>query len=314
MPWIAAYVGRMQNTGIDIRRVRPGPLAFAMFATASCAFAQPAIREGDIEKVIIASASDAEAWEAEEATMAVDREKVKERDASLHFHVDVDYNAGEKEYPIGWPRASTAMAKGDSQDWGRFDFLRFWVYAETSRDKLPAEPLGIVISGADKTHKFEKNLSGLKKGEWVKMEIPLWTLPSLGKVARFQFFISESDYRDHDTVDFYFSDLCLVRYAAPHLDDLTIHPAILFSDGGAVIARFRVLGLAPDAAITAQLALVDGDRTVRHVTKSVKSGINEVILDTREANLPEGDYTVRTQLGDGLPEDRAIRVVASPWK
>jgi len=308
--------------------MRAGILILALCASVSPSFAQQISRDGDVERLVIAPGSDAKAWAAEEATMTSGPEYAKDGIASLRFHVDVDYHAGEKEYPIGWPRASRPLTESWRQDWSPFDFLRFWVYATTSRERLPATPLGIVLylsdlsepsdksSQSDKTvkpRKHEQSLPTPLKDQWVQIEIPLWTIPHLGKVTRIQFFISESDYADHDAIDFYISDVSLVRYAAPRLQDLRVHPAVLFSNCGALIAEFRALGIAPDETVTGRLTLLADGREARRVAKPMKRGLNQLVLDLGAANLPEGKYTVRAQLGNGVAEERNVRIVASPW-
>ena len=124
-----------------------------------------------------------------------------------HFHIDVDHHAGEKAYPIGWPRTNFPFTQPWQRDWSGYDFLEFWVYSETSRETLPAIPLGMLLHTPDRAHQFNRELRELRKGEWVQIRIPISRLGSHQDVRLIQFFISESNYADHAVLDLYISDI-----------------------------------------------------------------------------------------------------------
>ena len=283
-----------------------------MACLAGAVRAQVPIREGAMEKLVIAPGTNPDAWVAAEATMASSVEMARTGEAALHFHIDVDHYAGEVNYPIGWPRAFIALGEPWQQNWADYDSLRLWVYTDTSRDSLPSAPLGMIIHAPDKAHSFNYTMGELVKGEWVSIEIPLTRIPNPSEVTRIQFFISESNYRHGDVVDFYIDDICLLRHAAAHVSDLAVRPRVAYSDLSAVMVVFRALGIRAEARTPATLTLnSDGNQLVRSDVE-VSRGTNSIALPLGEG-LAEGTYEVLVKLADTEPVTTPLRLVGSPW-
>jgi hypothetical protein len=64
------------------------------------------VREGPIERLMLDDGLDTDAalWVPAEAVLTVDNKHAKHGDTSLRLHIDVNWETGETNYPIGWPR------------------------------------------------------------------------------------------------------------------------------------------------------------------------------------------------------------------
>ncbi len=134
-----------------------------LVAACGCAQEQAATPEPKMEKLLISDEETGEGWETAEATMQPSEEHAREGKA-LNFHINVDHTTGEPNYPIGWPRTYHPIPE-DQRDWSQWDFLDFWLYADSSRDKLPSTPLGLILRCPDKAGSWSRTLSEAKKGK-----------------------------------------------------------------------------------------------------------------------------------------------------
>lgn len=142
-----------------------------------------------------------------ETTVCGEEKRVKEGQFSLAFKIKVDHKGGEKNYPIGWPHV--AWSPDPPLDWSGFSRLTFWVYTETSRDKLPERALATICRQV-RGRELSTLVPGLRKNEWVRVSLPLPKEP-LTEVRYVEFHIAESDYNDGDEVAFYIDDMRLEK-------------------------------------------------------------------------------------------------------
>lgn len=284
----------------------------ALSVCLASAVAQEPVTEGDVQKLVLAPAENARSWEPAEATMTTCTDLTRTGAPALRFHVEVDYNAGEKAYPIGWPRAYLPLKSEALQRWSDYDYLRLWVYTDTPRENLPQSPLTFMAYAPDRAHSYNRTLVELRKGEWVKFEIPTSEITTDQPVTRIGFSLAEANYRDHDVIDFTLDDIALVRYVRPTLANVTVCPAVAYSDATQVQARFQVLGV-PEANTTATVALRQGDRLLAQISAPVVRGANSVVLDARGKELVPGMYEVTVRLGDGPAAILPLRIIESPW-
>ena len=118
--------------------------------------AQPA--EPPMEALVLADGDSGSEWVSAEATMEPDAEHARDGRA-MHFHIDVNHETGQPDYPIGWPR--TYLRVPDRlKDWSGWDFIDFWLFADTSREKFPDTPLGAIIRCPDRNKVADHALAG----------------------------------------------------------------------------------------------------------------------------------------------------------
>jgi len=255
------------------------------------------------------------AWSTAESTVAASTAHTRDAATALHWHITVDYHAGEAKYPIGWPRTYRSLPAGPLRDWSAWDYFHCWVHVATNRAKLPAIPAGLGLHVPDRASSFQRTLSELKTGEWVEIRIPIAQIPRAHDVRQIQFHIAESNYQDGDRLDFYFSDLALLRHAAPTIIAFTAENAVIFADAKRLPMRLQLAGLAADATAEVVCELQTAGRIAARTTLRATRGVQTAALDLAAASLAPGDYELRAQIaGQSQSVTTRVRVVESPWK
>lgn len=278
-------------------------------------FAQTVTREGAWEKMPLVTTSDLPKWSAVESRLEPAPERTKVPGVSWRWHVDVDYTTGEAKYPVGWPRISRTIPEGALRDWAEWDFLRCWIYVETSRSALPLEPIGLGLHTPDRTNAYNRTLSELRKDQWTEIRIPISQIAGAEDVRQIQFHVAESNYKHGDRVDFYLNDLSLVRYAEPALFNLAAENTVLFSDAAQLPVRFELLGVKPLAHARVSCEVRRDGRVFAKSAVELSRGLQRVVLDLSGAKLLPGIYEVHASVNDRAQDTHAaVRVVESPWK
>ncbi len=251
-------------------------------------------------------------WRTAEATMRPDATHAREGRA-MRFHVDVNHQTGQPDYPIGWPRTYLTMPD-DVRDWRNWDFVEFRLYAETSRESLPNTPLGFIVRSPDKPNSYHKTVHEAQKGEWNHVRIPTADMPRPGRCTAVQFFISESNYDHGDVLDFWIDDLALARYAEPTILSAQPLGAVQYADADVVRIEVRVTGLENGQTTKLLLRLVREGETGRRSSAVVPSGTRAVPLEVG-GNLNPGRYDLQAQIaGSQRTVTQTIRVISSPWE
>jgi hypothetical protein len=261
----------------------------------------------DVERWVLIDGRTVGAWRATEATLSL--ATARGEDAFL-FHVPVDWTAGEEDYPVGWPRINMGIPD-DRVDWRRWEQFRLRVCVPAEGDPLPAEPIGISLGTGDHHSSWDKSAAGLQRGNWMEFAFDLSDVPDADRVHSLGVFISESNYRHGDTLDFYVSRLELVRYLKPTLVGFESVPGVAFADAAAVPFQVKMLGVG-DGTTEIEIGLKRGDATVSQATARVVRGTTLVSLPFFATVLP-GEYTLVARSGE-KEISRPIRLIASPWQ
>jgi hypothetical protein len=274
------------------------PLMLLMVAPAIvCAQPQAPL----MEALVLADGDSGSVWQIAEATMEPDATHSRDGRA-LRFHIDVDHETGEPNYPIGWPRTFMAMPE-ELRDWSGWDFIEFWLYAETSRESLPPSPLGFIVRCPDRNSSFSVTLSEATKDDWAHFRFPISSLPNPADCTAVQFFIAESNYRHGDVLDFWIDDLALLRYAEPTI--LTMRPlsGLHYADADAIHVEIELTGMAEDESAEVLARLVTDGATVRQGSARLGSGPHTIPLSVG-GGLPPGEYEVQAQIRAGPDPER----------
>ena len=288
------------------------PAALLALLVAAIAPAAAQTDEPPMEELMIADGDSGSVWTPAEATMEPDDVHARAGRA-MHFHIDVNHSTGQPDYPIGWPRAYTTIPEGQ-RDWTDWDFIDFWLYADTSREGLPGSPLGFIVRCPDKANSFSATLSQADKGEWVHFRFPISALPSAADCTAIQFFISESNYRDGDVLDFWIDDLKLLRYAEPTIIRLQPLNQVLYADQPVLRVAVEMTGLEDAATAQVEVALVRDDETVQQASAPLAAGVTTIPLSV-EGGATAGEYQVQARVvGSDRTVTKTVRVVSSPWE
>jgi len=263
-----------------------------------------------LERVSIEDGSGAARWSAAEATVTTSTRFAQRGGTSLQFHVLVDHFAGEPNYPVGWPRINLELP-AELQDWSRYDFLELVIHTETSRAALPPTPLGFIAHTPDRAHEYDRALTEVRKGATVTIAVPLAKIPRHSLVPLIQFFVSESDYRHGDVVDFTIDDIALTRYAEPGLSGLAPLESVAFDDTTHLGARFQLLGVEPGKTARVTARLTQAGRMVGEGQWNLPRGEHEVWLALKQPPKV-GPADLALYLG-GLQGVARLRVVPSPY-
>jgi hypothetical protein len=283
-------------------------MAIVLLARVALAAAQPIAPK--LETLCLEDGNTAGTWGAEEATVSTSDKFGEHGGTSMLFHIDVNWQTGEANYPIGWPRMHKALPE-DQHNWSGWDFLELVIHSETSRDALPKDPLGLILHTPDRAHEWDRSLRELRKGETVKLVIPLSEIPRHNDVRLVQFFISESNYRDGDTVEFTFDDLSLTRYAEPTVSGAQVLSAIAYDDVTALGASFRLLGVPLGQKVTLHARARQGQQVLGDLAVPLPRGEHEVFIPLSARPAP-GEVVLELT----LPKPTAVgkvRIVPSPF-
>ncbi|MBI5684933.1 MAG: hypothetical protein HZC54_07620 [Verrucomicrobia bacterium] len=290
--------------------MRPIILAVILAATAAV-FAQSPV----MEKQLLFCGASAKGWSPAESTVELSTARVKVGPAALHWHVTVDYYAGEKNYPIGWPRFGRAIPEGPQRDWSAWDFLHAWIYTDTTRAALPKEPVGLGIQAPDKATALHRPLAELKKGEWVEIMVPVSSLPNPADVRNIQFHIGEANYKHADQLDLFVDDLALLRYAQPTILEFAAETAVMFAGARVLPVKLKLAGIQPGQRAEVTCELRRDGQSVAQAIASAERGPQRLALDLGGKKLPPGDYALTARVaGNPQPASAKVRLVESPWR
>ncbi|OGV62892.1 MAG: hypothetical protein A2283_24075 [Lentisphaerae bacterium RIFOXYA12_FULL_48_11] len=287
-------------------------LMFFFFGLVASVMAQD---EAFLEKRVIddGSAESAAKWSAAESTCTSDAKHSKSGSNVLHLHINVDWKAGEKKYPIGWPRMSKQMPK-DRQGWSDYDYFQFSVFVESSRTNLPANPLGMSLYLPDRPHTFHKQLSELQIGKWTDFRIPLQEVAGTNLCTGMQFHISESDYKDGDVLDFWIDKVELARYVKPFIAEASLVEQVIMSDSKYLEIEVAMFGMKDKPAANAECLFESGARVVFKGMLPLLQGKRRYHLPLPMGGLGQGGFDVSISYEGRTVKAGSLRVISSPYK
>ena len=250
------------------------------------------------------------AWAPAECALGPSERGAPVNGAVLLMNIPVDHTAGEPKYPIGWPRAGTTLKEGEG-DWTGWDSFEFWVYAESSRERLPSKPLGLTFGRRPLTCAFE--LATLALGSWTNIRVPLALLKEkdlpLSAMEGFQFYISESTYQHKDQVSFHLAGLRLVRRTELALEELRLLTPVLYANRP--VLRLALIVSGP--AGTLGYELLQGGKRLHAALIQVAPGVQLVERDLSALKAPPGEYEIALAPGDPAQKKTArFRIVEAP--
>lgn len=231
---------------------------------------------------------------------------------ALHMHIPVDFNAGEKAYPIGWPRMYLSL-KPDEQSWQDFDRFEFQLFTEASRASLPKRPLIFHLYNAQGQSKLI-TLDQAAVGVCTNFAFNLSDLGLSGPVVRLGVNINESDYADKDVLDFHFGGFRLARATAARVTELKAASPALFRDSRVLPVEVVLEGPPEKLEAGLPFQLRQGDRVAYAKTVPVARGRQTLYLPLAGADFAPGAYTLAA-----FPDSPALRIetdvtiTSSPW-
>lgn len=265
-----------------------------------------------VEYLYLDHLADPKRWAPAECEVVVSSLQVWEHPA-LIMRIPVDFNAGEKQYPIGWPRMYLNLQPPE-QLWSEYDRLEFQIRTEFNRPQLPKRPLIFhLYDQQGQSHLVTLDMAAIN--EWRTVSINLYDLGLSDKIARLGFNINESDYQDKDLVVFDLGGFRLVRSTTASLTELKAIAPTIFCDSRVLPLEMVVEGPPAKLAGGIPVRLISKDNTVLQHNVAVIRGRQIVNIPLGETPLFPGPYTVSV-----FPDDPALQktveiiVASSPWR
>ena len=278
-----------------------GCLCFALFASA----------DAPVEYHYLDGLAAPKRWSPSECETAVSTYKVWEHPA-VRMRIPVDFNAGEKKYPIGWPRMYLSL-QPDEQVWQDYDRLEFQIFTETARTNLPKRPLIFHLYDAQGQSKLVP-FDFAAIGAWKTFSINISDLGLPGAVTRLGFNINESDYSDKDTIDFHFGGFRLARATVANVTEFKVTTPALFCDSRVLPVEMVVEGPSEKLAAGVPVQLRCGDRVAFTRNVPVARGRQTVPLSLKDVKLDPGTCAlIVNPEAPALRKETAVTVISTPW-
>lgn len=255
--------------------------------------------------------SDPKRWSPAECELSTSPRAAGEHPA-LQMHIPVDFHAGEKAYPIGWPRMYLSL-KPDEQGWQDFDRFEFQLFTESSRASLPKRPLIFHLYNAQGQSKLI-TLDQAAVGKSAAFAINVSDLGLSGPVVRLGVNINESDYADKDVLDFHFGGFRLARSTVVRVTELKAAAPAVFSDSRVLPVEVVIEGPSDKLAAGVPFQLRQGDRVAFAKTLPVARGRQTLYLPLAGAGVAPGAYTLAACPDDpALKKETAVTITSAPW-
>ena len=268
--------------------------------------------EPPVEYRYLDGLADPKRWSPAECETSVSSRNA-EGHPCVRMRIPVDFSAGEKNYPVGWPRMYLTL-KPDEQGWLEYDRFEFQLFTETKRASLPKRPLNLQIHGA-RGQKKMITLDLAMIGAAKTFTMNLSDLGMTGGIERIGFNINESDYSDKDVVEFHLGAFRLARATAAQVTQLEPVCPALFCDSRVLPVEMVVEGPAAKLAAGLPIQLRKGDRTVLAKTVPVSRGRQTLYLPLKDAEPEPGAYSlIVCPDAPGLRKEITITLLSSPYR
>ena len=303
--------GRASRPRHPLQALVRGVIA-CLVALAGAAAAAEIVREGDMEVLRLESLGRPARWRAIECRVEAS-ETLKARGApTVRVHIPIDFHAGEKKYPIGWPRFNRVLS-GAEGNWKGFERFEFLIYTKLSRPKLPGVPLSFTARGVGGG--YRQVLTKLRLNRWTGISIPVQAVKDKLPMERLYFNISESRYKHGDKLDFYLGGWRLVRSAVAKVASMDIRTPVVYTGGGALRVRLDVVGPPEGVSRGVPLTIAKDGKAIRRETLPAKKGMQTLDIDVSELKLAPGEYRlIAFEKAPSKRKSGVFRVVEGPWR
>ncbi len=252
-----------------------------------------------------------ERWSTAECQTTVSAHKVWEHPA-IRMHIPVDFNAGEKLYPIGWPRMYMNL-QPDEVDWQGYDRFEYQLLTETTRTNLPTRPLIFHLYDAQGQKKlFPLDLTTI--GVWKTVSINISDLGFTGAVTRLGFNINEADYYDKDLINFHLGGFRLARVTSAQVTELKTVTPVLFCDSRVLPVELVVEGPPEKLVAGISVQFRSGDHVAFTNNIPVTRGRQTVYIPLKNEKLEPGIYAlIVNPEATALRKEVTVTIVSSPY-
>ncbi len=231
----------------------------------------------------------------------------------VRMHIPVDYHAGEKAYPIGWPRMYLNLQPAE-QGWLEYDRLEFQIFTESSRTNLPGRPLTFHLYNAQGQKKLIP-MDRTAVGKCSAFTINISDIGLTGEITRLGFNINEADYKDQDQITFHIGGFRLARATAVQATEFKAAAPAIFCDSRVLPLEVVIEGPPGKLADGLPLQLCRGDHIALAVIIPVTRGRQRLAIPLANAELAPGAYSlIAFPDQPALRKESFVTIHSSPWK
>jgi hypothetical protein len=166
------------------------------------------------ESRLLDGALDPSAWIVPDKEGEVQSAEVTSPDGgnAIVFHVPVDYERGQADHPVGWPRMILDL-KGENSNWSGWSAFELMIMARTSRpDNFKL--IATLIIGS-RPNQLSHNIVLPAQGEWMSVKVPMDEIKAagvdVGSVPQIRVSVGESDYDDEEVLNLTLGGFRLIR-------------------------------------------------------------------------------------------------------
>ena len=260
-------------------------------------------------------------WSPAESSVTLAKEKINGR-PTVKWVAPVDHFAGEKNYPVGWPRmyyTSFNRKPAVLNNWKDWDFFEFDVRMKLENDpKNTLCTVSVILTNADGTPpRYYVSLTKQHDGKIRTVRIPIDRLSNPAKITSWGFSISESGYKHGGKLTVWAGNFRLTRSSECFVEDLKLlTPAITAADNALKI-NIYVTGPAGSVArgVPFEVTALSSGKVLRKETLPVRRGIKDMEIEVDDLHLTPGQYKLTV-----FPDDKAktksavFSVVSSPFQ
>ena len=132
----------------------------------------------------------------------------------MTVNMPIDHKAGQKDYPIGWPRLYLQRLRPEEKDWSKAKAVSFKFKLEFTgtTQKFPLVfHMHTAAPGAKKDDAVTVPVPGIVNNREITVEIPLAKLKTPENVTFLGFNIGEANYKHGENFKFTVRDMKLIK-------------------------------------------------------------------------------------------------------
>lgn len=259
-------------------------------------------------------------WNPAESSVTVAPEKINGRPA-LKWTAPIDHFAGEKKYPVGWPRMyfkSFYKKPTVITDWKNWDYFEFEIKMTLENDpENKSCPVTVAVLSAAERPNFSLPLKKLHDGKFHKISIPIDRIVNPAKITYWGFSIAESNYKHGGKLTVVAGNFRLVRSSECTVAVMKLLSPAITSADRAVKLNIQITGPAGDVArgVPFEISCAKTGKVIRRETLPVLRGIRDIEVEIDELSLAPGKYFLKAFPGSKVKEKSVVfQVVSSPYK
>lgn len=240
---------------------------------------------------------------------------------AIKWEAPIDHFAGEKKYPVGWPRTYFRHFEKKPAvpvDWRDWDCFEFDVKITLEKDPNNKNcPISVIFACQGTKRNYTYTLSKMHDGKLRKISVPIERFTNPGKMTFWGFSIAESHYIHGGKLTVTAGNFRLVRSTECAVAEMKLlTPAVTAADR-ALKLNIRITGPAGDVArgVPFEVSCLKSGKVFRRETLPVQRGSKEIEIEIEELNLAPGKYKLTAFPGNKSKEKSVVfQILSSPFK